>query len=156
MPKLPPAVLSEQRQMLADIERLPSEPSRRQIAQAAGVDNSVVSKWASDGKDGREIKASEKEKLADVFGWDVVYGRALRAGRWAIVPVDGDLVDIEDTADDLSELAVQHRRAVHRASVDRMIDRIEAEELARLRAAMRKVLADQEASTNAATRRAAS
>lgn len=62
--------------------------SSKEIAEAAGVDDSVVSKWQTEGSDLRRMSLAERYLLADHFGWDVVFGvRAARAG-WACVRMD--------------------------------------------------------------------
>ena len=88
--------------------------TREEIAQAAGCEPCLVSKWTTDGADPRRISLEERYRLADHFGWDVVFGpRAARAG-WGFVPVSaGGERSVEEVVADLAAATVdaQHPRS---------------------------------------------
>jgi hypothetical protein len=86
MPRLPAELRESQRLIVERIKATnPASPvSNERIAEVAGCSSTMVSKWISPGKDAREIKWGEVQKLADVFGWDVVVGRAASAKGYRV------------------------------------------------------------------------
>lgn len=58
--------------------------TKGQIAEHAGVDASMVSKWIADSGDQREMTLDAVRRLADVYGWAVVLGPIAAAAGWSI------------------------------------------------------------------------
>lgn len=100
--KLPRSTRSQQEALVDRIVGV--GVSRRQIAEAAGVDASMVSKWTTEGDDGRMMSALELMRLADTFGWDTVFGPSARAAGFRIEDIANDdpgavtLVDVSAAA----------------------------------------------------------
>lgn len=88
--------------------------TRRQIAEIAGVDATMVSKWTSDGEDGRTMGAVELLKLADALGWDAVLGASAAAAGYGLERVTATTTrPVEEIAADIAEsaTAVRHPKS---------------------------------------------
>jgi hypothetical protein len=84
MCKLNPSVRVAQEDLLKRLERVEPGLTNRDIARVCKVDATLVSKWTSAGEDGREIPRSALLRMANAWGWDVVFSDDAREAGWNV------------------------------------------------------------------------
>jgi hypothetical protein len=142
MARLPTNTRTFQADLLKQIDRADDSTTHRDIARAAGVDASMVSKWKTEGEDGREMPVLAAVKMADEYGWDVVFGRLAREKGFEITrrpEAPADLEDLPRQASRLSHSATGFTLAVHEYAADGLFT---DEEVADLELRHRQLLAD--------------
>jgi hypothetical protein len=100
------------------------------IAEHAGVDACVVSKWITDGADPRAMTLDEARRLADVYGWDLVMGPLARPSGWTIARAEAEPCEARMGTLDLSGLVARLAKMVHEAAADGRYDPHEREQIA--------------------------
>lgn len=90
------------------------------IAAVAGVDDTMVSKWITEGRDCRKMDLVEAMRLATRFGWDVVFGSA--AKDWRFERIAWEAVDLEGEASAMTREALDLTDALRAALDDGIID----------------------------------
>jgi hypothetical protein len=122
------SALASQQALIARL--VASGATKGAIAEAAGVDACVVSKWNTDGTDPRAITLDEARRLADVYGWDVVMGPLATAAGWTVAQASAvPAADARLASIDLSLQVTTLARDVHAALADGRFDDREAREL---------------------------
>jgi hypothetical protein len=122
------SALASQQALIARL--VASGATKGAIAEAAGVDACVVSKWNTDGTDPRAITLDEARRLADVYGWDVVMGPLATAAGWTVAQTSAvPAADPRLASIDLSLQVTTLARDVHAALADGRFDDREAREL---------------------------
>lgn len=131
MPKLLTSTLRSQQDIVRRVENAePGGVTRRQIAQIAGVDPSMISFWTSEGENGREMPWSAVRKLADAFGWDRVLGEDAAAAGFMLDPGEvGPVADARSGSLDLTVLSAQLAAKINEAATDGRFDSAEGREL---------------------------
>jgi len=131
MPKLLPSTLRSQQDIIRRAENAePGGVTKRQLAQIAGVDPSMISVWISEAENGREMPWSVVRKLADAFGWDRILGEDAAAAGFMLDP--GEVAPVEDARAgslDVTVLSAQLAAKINAAAGDGRFDCAEGRDL---------------------------
>lgn len=137
MPGTPRPPSPAQRRLQAEIvERLHvlCRVGNDDIAAVAGVDDTMVSKWITEGRDCRKMELAEAVRLAAHFGWDVVFGSA--AKDWRFERIVWEAADLEGEASAMVREALDLTDHLRTALDDGILDE---EERAILRRALSRI-----------------
>jgi hypothetical protein len=97
--------------------------TKGQIAEHAGVDATMISKWIADSGDRREMTFDAVRRLADVYGWDVVVGPLAAAAGWQFSRLDAEATpDARGTSIELVSASAELAATVNRALADGRLD----------------------------------